>query len=452
MSRPAGISPAVSMSTRPSWPSNSSERTCGMPEMRSFRRASRTAGSPRPTALISLTVASSSRLTDASDRAVCSASKAVRLEKLRNASCSTRARSVRTVHSAEAMLMPTSSAPNANSAPRSEIGERVAAARSSAPGRWMAVTTSAGRAAGLRFRRPLVQHLYSDVENVTRAALGVDVTGTARIGFELLAQAHDLHVDGTVVHAIGVEPGEIQQLVAAKGAARGTEQDNEQVEVALAQRDRAPTGRDEPARMEIELPAVEAIGADSAGAALPHFDTIPAKHASDAREQLARGERLRKVVIGAELQAHHPVGLVASRGEHDDRDCRVLAQPAREAHAVLGLQSQIEQNEVDDLLLEHFAHRATVGDGGDSDVVAPKVIDDQRSNRGVIVHGENVRRQFRTLLGARPRLALEPHKTLLSNESTLRSAESKRICTARLDPNPSGLVPVGIRAKAGTPE
>src|SRR5215831_2021781 len=172
-----------------------------MPEMRSFRRVSRTAGSPRPAALISVTVASSSRFTDSSDRAVCSASKAVRLEKLRNASCSTRARSVRTVHRAEAMLMPTSSAPNANSASRCEIGERVewavgirgsyAAARSSAPGIWVSVTTSAeGQQAPVR--RTLVQHLYTGVENVTHATLGADVTGSPRIRFELFTQAHDL--------------------------------------------------------------------------------------------------------------------------------------------------------------------------------------------------------------------------------------------------------------------
>ena len=39
-----------------------------------------------------------------------------------------------------------------------------------------------------------------------------------------------------------------------------------------------------------------------------------------ARDELAGAERLHDVVVGAELEAHDPVDLLAASGEHDDRD------------------------------------------------------------------------------------------------------------------------------------
>ena len=52
----------------------------------------------------------------------------------------------------------------------------------------------------------------------------------------------------------------------------------------------------------------------------------PAQDRPDARDQLARAERLGQVVVGAELEAEQLVELVVARGEHDDRDRRVAAR------------------------------------------------------------------------------------------------------------------------------
>ena len=49
----------------------------------------------------------------------------------------------------------------------------------------------------------------------------------------------------------------------------------------------------------------------------------------DAGDQLADAERLRHVVVGAELEPEHPVELVAARREHDDRHVRRRATAAR---------------------------------------------------------------------------------------------------------------------------
>ena len=61
-------------------------------------------------------------------------------------------------------------------------------------------------------------------------------------------------------------------------------------------------------------PSAQRLGAG--GARRPRR---PAQHRLHPQHQLARRERLGHVVVGAELQAEHPVGLLAERGQHDDR-------------------------------------------------------------------------------------------------------------------------------------
>jgi hypothetical protein len=46
------------------------------------------------------------------------------------------------------------------------------------------------------------------------------------------------------------------------------------------------------------------------------------EHCAHTGHQLAKGERLRNVVVGAKLEAGYPVALAGPRGEHDDRDVR----------------------------------------------------------------------------------------------------------------------------------
>ena len=53
----------------------------------------------------------------------------------------------------------------------------------------------------------------------------------------------------------------------------------------------------------------------------------PAQDRAQARQQLARAEGLREVVVGAELEADDAIGLLAARREHQDRERR--SPPAR---------------------------------------------------------------------------------------------------------------------------
>lgn len=62
--------------------------------------------------------------------------------------------------------------------------------------------------------------------------------------------------------------------------------------------------------------------------------------------QLLGAERLDHVVVGSQLQARHPVGLVGPGGEHDDRDAGVAAQRPGDVQAVQAGEAQVEDDQV----------------------------------------------------------------------------------------------------------
>ena len=85
------------------------------------------------------------------------------------------------------------------------------------------------------------------------------------------------------------------------------------------------------------------IGASCAG------DVVDApQHRVDPRDELGRRERLDDVVVGAEPQADHAVGLLALRGQQDHRDpiAVLLAQPAHHLEPVEPGKHQVEHDEI----------------------------------------------------------------------------------------------------------
>ncbi len=59
-----------------------------------------------------------------------------------------------------------------------------------------------------------------------------------------------------------------------------------------------------------------------------------AQHGAHPRHDLARAERLGDVVVGPQLKADDPVGLLTPRRQHDDRDLRIAPNGAGDVKAV----------------------------------------------------------------------------------------------------------------------
>ena len=73
----------------------------------------------------------------------------------------------------------------------------------------------------------------------------------------------------------------------------------------------------------------------------------PAEDRLDPGGELARRERLRDVVVGAELEAGDPVGLLVARGQHHDRHLRLGAHLPADLEAVDPGQADVEHDEPD---------------------------------------------------------------------------------------------------------
>ncbi len=146
-------------------------------------------------------------------------------------------------------------------------------------------------------------------------------------------------------------------------------------------------------RQRVELPARETVRA-AAGSARGRLGRRPAlvaaQHRSHARQQLAIAEGLGDVVVGRHLQPHHAIGLVAPGRHDDDRDVGLLAQLARQLHAVLAAQPQVEQHEVDGVLPQDPVHVRPAVRRRDAKLALQEISADQIPHEGIVVDDEDV--------------------------------------------------------------
>jgi hypothetical protein len=115
----------------------------------------------------------------------------------------------------------------------------------------------------------------------------------------------------------------------------------------------------------------------------------PPQHALDAGQQLARIERFRDVVVGADLEADDSVDDITRRGDHDDADVVALAQVTRECQAVFARHADVEQDQVGQIALDLSAHLGAVGGGPHGVAVAAEVLQQHGPNARVVIDDEH---------------------------------------------------------------
>jgi hypothetical protein len=147
-----------------------------------------------------------------------------------------------------------------------------------------------------------------------------------------------MDVDGPGAARKREPPDTVEQELTGQHAVRVAEQDREQVELAARQRHR----RARDANLS-RIPANDDVGRLERGLVQPGLGA--AEHGLDAGEQLARRERLRQVVVGAELESGDAVGLLVARRQHQDRDVRVAADAAADLEPVNVRQAHVEHDD-----------------------------------------------------------------------------------------------------------
>jgi hypothetical protein len=170
----------------------------------------------------------------------------------------------------------------------------------------------------------------------------------------------DIHRLGRYVAGL---PRRVQQLVARQDAAGVLQQNHQEVEFSAR---------------EVDRPALR--GAAAGG--LVQFDATKPQHrprvleaadatqvGADAGDHLRSRERLDHVVVGAELQAGHPIGLLASGREQDDRDRGLGADPADHLEAIQLGQHDVNHGQVHATPAEDRQRLLAVG--GLEDLEAP---------------------------------------------------------------------------------
>ena len=166
----------------------------------------------------------------------------------------------------------------------------------------------------------------------------------------------------------------------------------EQVELARGQPQRLPPFVTSRVRVDDEPVVREALLAAPSGSA--RRSTVR------TRRQLARRERLRHVVVGAELETDDPVGLLAAGRQHDHRQARARADPAAELEPVRPGQHEVEHDEARRVALDELARPAPVGRLERLEALALQVADDDLADRRLVVDDEN-RGHARIIPGAR---------------------------------------------------
>ena len=136
-------------------------------------------------------------------------------------------------------------------------------------------------------------------------------------------------------------PHLVDQALPRDDGARVPHQELEQLKLLAAQLQRPSVqrrlvpGRVEPQRADLQGPF--------AGLAR---DRGAAQHGPDARDHLAGAERLDHIVVGAELEPDHPIGLFPAGGEHDDRHLRAGAQLSAHVEAGPIREHHVEEDKV----------------------------------------------------------------------------------------------------------
>eukprot|EP01022_Parablepharisma_sp_SALTPOND_P019249 TRINITY_DN325_c0_g12_i1.p1 TRINITY_DN325_c0_g12~~TRINITY_DN325_c0_g12_i1.p1 ORF type:complete len:912 (-),score=299.24 TRINITY_DN325_c0_g12_i1:4616-7351(-) len=167
-------------------------------------------------------------------------------------------------------------------------------------------------------------------EDIAGAAHGLDQVRLASAVVEAQAQLADLHVQRAVQRAGVASAGFLAEQAAVQHVAGMLDEILQQLVVHAGQRHHLAFAVVQGAFDGIERETGEAVVARGSAA----VDTDAAVDGLDARQQLARAVGLGDVVVGAQFQADHTIGLVGAGGEHDDRDVGLAPHRLAQGKAV----------------------------------------------------------------------------------------------------------------------
>src|SRR6266540_1099179 len=234
--------------------------------------------------------------------------------------------------------------------------------------------------------RPEVSSLS---EAVPDAADGVDELRLARIALELLAQVADVHVDRAWLTVIGPAPELLEQRLPREDPPRMRRHRPQQLELDVRQLHGLPVElHASPHRIDSQPTGGEGLRAVFA---LVRRQLRPPQKRTHATTELVDRERLRDVVVGAELQPNDLVELVVARGQHDNRHGAAGAQALADLETVNARQHDVQNDQVRIRLGKKVESLLAVPGRNDAEALALEWVRQELLDGVLVVHEQDGR-------------------------------------------------------------
>jgi hypothetical protein len=204
-----------------------------------------------------------------------------------------------------------------------------------------------------------------------------------RVALDLLAQVAHVDVDGARLAVVGAAAELLEQLPPREDAAGRAGEHAQELELDEGQLHLVPAHLHRaPRHVDAQLAHLDDLVVQPL--ARPRRRRAPQQRAH-ATAELADRERLRDVVVRAQLEPEHLVELVVAGGEHDDRHRALGAEPLADLEPVELRQHQVEHDEVDVLLREPRQRLLAVARVHDAEALALEREGEQLLHRVLVV-------------------------------------------------------------------
>src|SRR3954453_204669 len=198
------------------------------------------------------------------------------------------------------------------------------------------------------------QIMRSRHQSVADAPDRLEMERLGGVGLDLLAQAPDVNRHRSGVECCLVAPDAAHQLISREDALRIPRKKGEKVELLRSHPELAAAFAHF-SRGGIDLDVAEGVARRTA----VRRRGTP-QHRPHPCGELAGRERLRHVVVGAEIEPDDPVRLLPPRRQQDHGKRRAASNPAAELEAVDSREHHVQHDQVYGLLLQHRSRRRAV--------------------------------------------------------------------------------------------
>src|SRR2546427_2468077 len=246
-------------------------------------------------------------------------------------------------------------------------------------------------------------------EPVPDAADGLDAWRLELRREELAAKPRHVDVHGPGLDEAVAAPDEVKQVLAPEDPPRGADQRGEELELLGRQLDK-PVLHPDLAAVALDL---EIAGPQTGLLLLRVGRLAPAHDCPDPCDELPRRERLRHVVVGAELESENLVPFLDPARDHDHGDSgeiRVLLEAPADLPAVQLGHHDVEQDHVRTDLARQPQSVGAVRRQDDIVALLGEVVADELGDVVLVLHQQHSSWTLRAIGGVRTPAAARPDR------------------------------------------